>query len=140
MSLKFSPYTGTPGRTRAQPRGLLIFLCLLCFPPRRCNSRDRRPQNGSASTGKLHYSNVRCGNRSNGIAAPPASSVLSVSSVVPRFCRFPLTCSRIPPGFPGGTTNDEAFSDRFAVSAGPDPVGLRANEEVTHAEVGRPRS
>src|SRR5437879_5173934 len=50
--------TETPGRTRAQPRGLLIFLCLLCFPPRRFSSQGRRPQNGSASTGKLKYSNA----------------------------------------------------------------------------------
>src|SRR5260370_5330583 len=38
--------------------------CLLCFPPRRFSSQGRRPQNGSASTVKLSYSSVRCGNRS----------------------------------------------------------------------------
>jgi hypothetical protein len=51
-------------RTRALLWGLVNFLCLLCFPPRRLSSQGERPQNGSASTGKLSYSSVRCGNRS----------------------------------------------------------------------------
>jgi len=38
---------------------------LAVFPPRRFSSQGRRPQNGSASTVKLDYFIVRCGNRSN---------------------------------------------------------------------------
>ncbi len=59
----FSETQGAHGRT-----GLADFLCLLCFPPRRFSSQGRRPQNGSASTGKLNHFSVCCGNRSNGIA------------------------------------------------------------------------
>jgi hypothetical protein len=58
---------------------LLNFLCLLCFPPRRFSSQGRRPQNGSASTAKLNYSSVRCGNRSM------------------RALQNTQTCARIPP-------------------------------------------
>jgi len=35
------------------------------FPPRRISSQGRRPQNGSARTGKLSYFIVAYGNRSN---------------------------------------------------------------------------
>src|SRR5258708_19626553 len=38
--------------------------CLLCFAQRCFSSEGRRPQNGSASTGKLNHSSVCCGNRS----------------------------------------------------------------------------
>ena len=40
-----------------------ILACCV-FPPRRFSGHGGRPQNGSASTGKLNYSSVRCGNRS----------------------------------------------------------------------------
>jgi len=49
----------------------LNVLCLLCFPPRRFSSQGRRPQNGSASTGKLNYFSVRCGNRSMRLCRSP---------------------------------------------------------------------
>ena len=48
----------------------LADLPVLAFPPRRFISQGVPPQNGSASTGKLNYFSVRCGNRS--IAMPAA--------------------------------------------------------------------
>src|SRR5882724_2550721 len=60
-------FMSDPRRTRAQPRGLLISYACCVFRPGASSSHGRRPQNGSASTVKLHYSSVRCGNRSNGI-------------------------------------------------------------------------
>jgi hypothetical protein len=39
---------------------------LAVFPLRLLTGNAARPQNGSASTGKLIQSIVRCGNRSNG--------------------------------------------------------------------------
>src|ERR1700739_284511 len=65
MSLKSSPAIGTEPKRTPALKGIADFLCLLCFPPRRFSSQSRRPQNGSASTVKLHHFIVRCGNRSN---------------------------------------------------------------------------
>src|ERR1700747_518525 len=67
--MELSEQLSEPRAHTGATKGLLTFLRLLCFPSRRFSSQDRRPQNGSASTGKLHYSNVRCGNRSNLIAS-----------------------------------------------------------------------
>jgi membrane protease YdiL (CAAX protease family) len=74
--------SGNPGRTRAQPVGPANFLCLLCFPPRRSFSQGRRPQNGSASTGKLNYFSVRSGNRSNGIPVNWDTSPIAFSCTI----------------------------------------------------------
>src|SRR5260370_16748067 len=71
-----------PPGAHGRNQGLADFVRLLCFPSRRFSSQDRRPQNGSASTGKLHYSNVRCGNRSNLIAS--ASDLLVVLPCEPQ--------------------------------------------------------
>src|SRR5208283_2897494 len=120
MSLKIQPVprlwkngalkTKPRAHTRAQPKGRLIFLCLLCFPPRRFSSRDRRPQNGSASTGKLHYSNVRCGNRSNSIAGLTVGlSVFFVNlSVLSVLCGFRSSVREFRRIF-GGTPCRSAF-------------------------------
>jgi len=44
-----------------------LISCACCvFPPRRFSSQGRRPQNGSANTGKLNYFIVRRQKRSNG--------------------------------------------------------------------------
>src|SRR5580704_10192307 len=50
-------------RTRAQPRPAELSL-LAVFPLRRFSSQGEPAQNGPASTGKLNYSSVCCGNRS----------------------------------------------------------------------------
>ena len=104
MSLKFSPSNGTVTRTQGahgrNQGALLNFLCLLCFPPRRFSSQGRRPQNGSASTGKLNYFSVRCGNRS-----------------MQRFADRRFRCARIPPDlrskltptFSGGNSSMKRF-------------------------------
>ena len=54
---KFRKNQPTKSGPRAHGRNLACaeFFCLLCFPPRRFSSQGRRPQNGSASTGKLNY-------------------------------------------------------------------------------------
>jgi len=48
------------------------------FPPRRISSQGRRPQNGSARTGKLSYFTVAYGNRSNQLARLPRQPLLNL--------------------------------------------------------------
>src|SRR5437899_5123197 len=73
MSCEISPSTARendpamqiPEGAHQRCPGASCFPVLAVFPPRRFSSQGRRPQNGSASTVKLDYFIVRCGNRSN---------------------------------------------------------------------------
>src|ERR1700756_4916305 len=132
------PSNGTSNETQGAHgrNGLAEFLCLLCFPPRRLSSPGRRPQNGSASTGKLNHFSVCCGNRSNGIETERDSAA---------FCACPLygfaALMRESRRIPWREPNAQALSYRFAMSRRPDAVRLCANEEIGNEEIcWRPRS
>src|SRR6266576_102865 len=56
----------SPAHTGARRGTLIISRCLLCVAARRFRQPRRAAQSGSASTGKLSYFSVHCGNRSNG--------------------------------------------------------------------------
>src|SRR5579863_4897528 len=130
MSFEIQPVTGTRKRSfHSEPRahtgatkGPADFLCLLCFPPRRFSSQSRRPQNGSASTGKLHYFNVCCGKASNRNWFAGSFGTLRGLP----FCTFRPVCARIPPI--RRNLNDEAFFCRFPLSARAYPVRFGTDE------------
>ncbi len=145
------------GRTRAHPRGLLIFLCLLCFPPRRFSSQGRRPQNGSASTGKLNYFSVRCGNRSNEmgfrgcLAAKQNHQPRRAPSITKDFTGEPCLRGTSCPSWLSFCASSlpvrkfrriswriqtmlKRYSYRFVLPARAGPVRLRPNQEVIHEE------
>src|SRR4051812_7435915 len=96
-TLKCIPFGRTPGL----PAGQLIS-CACCVPPRRFSSQGRRPQNGSASTVKLDYFIVRCGNRSNEMTfALRTPSILPFHSVTHHLSFRPPLCENSA-GLSGG--------------------------------------
>src|SRR5579863_10264784 len=102
---------------------------LAVFPPRRFSSQGRRPQNGSASTVKLNYFIVRCGNRSNRIAVCIPNTIggsggehTIAAREIAIALSFPLRCARIPPDSPEENLNAEASAYRFAVPDCAHPV------------------
>src|SRR5438270_12244878 len=142
MELSKPDHVGSLRAHTGTTEGLANFLCLLCFPPRRL-SQDRRTQNGSASTGKLKYSNVPCRNRSNQIRCEATSAPIKRlrcaatcrrSEAAPGrkfvvdFAVLRLVCENSA-GFPWRKINAQTPFNHCHVPSRFDSLRFRSNEE-----------